>query len=66
MVFNINIVIKDLKAVIPELKNKGYKVYTTNVVNGINVREINKPEKYAIIMGNEGNGVTVDIANMCD
>ena len=66
MVFNINIVIKDLTSVIPELKNKGYKVYTTNVVNGTNVREIIKPEKYAIVMGNEGNGVTTDIANMCD
>ena len=66
MVFNINIVIKDLKEVIPELKNKGYKVYTTNVVNGTNVREIIKTKKYAIVMGNEGNGVTTDIANMCD
>ena len=66
MVFNTNILIRDLKKIIPELKNSGVKVYTTNVVNGTNVRDINIPEKYAIVMGNEGNGVTKEIASLCD
>jgi TrmH family RNA methyltransferase len=66
MVFNTNILIRDLNTFIPELKNNGVKVYTTNVVNGTNVRDISIPEKYAIVMGNEGNGVTKEIANLCD
>ena len=66
MVFNTNIVIKDLNEVIPKLKNDGYKVYTTNVVNGTNLSKVIVPEKYAIVMGNEGNGVTKETANLCD
>jgi TrmH family RNA methyltransferase len=66
MVFNTNILIRDLNEIIPELKNSGVKVYTTNVVNGTNVRDINIPEKYAIVMGNEGNGVIKEIASLCD
>ncbi len=66
MVFNINIVIRDLNETIPELKDKGYTVYTTNVVNGTNLSEVIVPEKYAIVMGNEGNGVTKEIASLCD
>jgi len=66
MVFNINIVIRDLNETIPELKDKGYTVYTTNVVNGTNLSEVTVPEKYAIVMGNEGNGVTKETASLCD
>ena len=66
MVFNSNILIRDLNTFIPELKKKRVKVYTTNVVNGTPVRDIEIPESYAIVMGNEGNGVTKNIASMCD
>ncbi|MCR5483225.1 MAG: RNA methyltransferase [Bacilli bacterium] len=66
MVFNINIVIRDLNETILELKDKGYTVYTTNVVNGTNLSEVTVPEKYAIVMGNEGNGVTEETASLCD
>lgn len=66
MVFNINIVIRDLESVIPELISKGYKVYTTNVVNGTNLNELDIPNKYAIVMGNEGNGVREAIASLCN
>ena len=66
MVFNINIVIRDLNEIIPKLKNKGYKVYTTNVVNGTDLSEVTIPDKYAIVMGNEGNGVTQETAMLCD
>lgn len=66
MVFNINIVIRDLESVIPELISKGYKVYTTNVVNGTNLNELDIPDKYAVVMGNEGNGVRGAIASLCN
>ena len=66
MVFNINIVVRDLSEVIPELTSKGYKVYTTNVESGTNLDLIDIPEKYAIVMGNEGNGVREEIAELCN
>ena len=66
MVFNINIVIRDLESIIPELISKGYKVFTTNVVNGTNLNELDIPDKYAIVMGNEGNGVRETIASLCN
>ena len=61
MVFHINIVEKDLFEELPKLKDK-YKIYTTNVVNGSDVSKINVDKPYAIIMGNEGNGVKKEIA----
>ncbi len=61
MVFHINIVEKDLFEELPKLKDK-YKIYTTNVVNGSDVSKINVDKPYAIIMGNEGNGVKSKIA----
>ena len=61
MVFHINIVEKNLFEELPKLKNN-YKIYTTNVVNGSDVSEINVDKPYAIIMGNEGNGVKKEIA----
>lgn len=66
MVFNINIVIRDLEEVIPELISKGYKVYTTNVEKGTNLDVIDIPDKYAIVMGNEGNGVRNNISSFCN
>ena len=65
MVFNINIVEKDLNELLPELKNT-HRIYTTNVVNGTDVSKLDVDKPYAIVMGNEGNGVKREIADMCD
>ncbi len=66
MIFNVNIIIKDLKEIIPTLKNNNYKIYGTKVTNGKNIKELEKTSKFAIILGNEGNGVDSDILKMCD
>ncbi len=66
MVFNINIVIKDLKETIVNLKKSNYKIYGTKVNGGKLLKTIEKSEKFAIIMGNEGNGVNPFILDMCD
>ncbi len=66
MIFNINIVSKELEDVILDLKNKNYKIYGTKVNGGKNLKMIEKPLKFAIIMGNEGNGVSNNILNLCD
>ena len=66
MIFNINIIEKELEEYIPVLKENGYKVYGTKVDNGKNIKDIEKNEKICIIMGNEGNGVKNSILDMCD
>ena len=66
MIFNINIITRDLMQFVQELKDNNYKVYSTNVVNGIEVKSIENTGNYAIIMGNEGSGVKDELQNMSD
>ncbi len=68
MMFHINIVIKDLKETIEELKNKKIPVYGTRVDGGMDVKNLSyrDHDKYALVMGNEGNGVSPEILNICD
>ena len=41
-------------------------IYSTNVVDGEDIKKIKKPEKYALNMGNEGNGISKEIIDMAD
>lgn len=66
MLFHINIIRKNLEEWIPLLKEQGYLIMGTRVTHGKNVKDIAKPEKSAIIMGNEGNGVRDEILDLCD
>lgn len=65
-IFQINVVCCDIKVVIDELKKKGIKVYGTSLSNGKPLGKFEKVEKYAIVLGNEGNGVREEILKMCD
>lgn len=65
MIFNINIIEKDIEIFIDELKIKDYKIYGTKVNGGKSLKSIEKSNKFAIIMGNEGNGVKPNILNKC-
>ena len=65
MLFNINIVERDLNNFIPTLKENGYKTYGTKVNGGKSLKNVEKCEKFAIIMGNEGSGVKPNILDMC-
>ena len=66
--FHINIVNRNLKELIKELKEKEIPVYGTNVEYGEDIRSLKSKdkEKYALIMGNEGSGVSKDILELCD
>lgn len=66
MMFNINIITRDLYNFIITLKNNNYKIYSTNVKNGNNLKNVLKCNKYAIIMGNEGCGVKECLQELCD
>lgn len=66
LLFHMNILIEDAHNVIPKLKEKGYKIYGTNVTHGKSLKSIAKTEKFVIIMGNEGNGIGEISKELCD
>ena len=65
MIFNINIIERDLKKFIPNLQEKNYKIYGTKVNGGKSLKSVEKSKRFAIIMGNEGSGVKPEILDMC-
>lgn len=65
MIFKLNIIITDLNEVIPKLKEDGYKILTTSVDVGKDIRKVNY-NKCAVILGNEGNGVKDAIHTLAD
>ena len=65
MVNNINIIKKDLVDVILELKVNGYEIIGTKVDGGTDIKNI-KSKKFALLVGNEGNGVSKELLDLCD
>ena len=66
MFCHINIITMDLEEAIRIIKDRNITIYGTNVVNGEDVKNINNKDSYALVMGNEGNGVKKHIQEMCD
>ncbi|MBR2840867.1 MAG: RNA methyltransferase [Bacilli bacterium] len=65
MIFNMNIIKCDLVDFINNIK-KSHKVYGTNVNGGKSLKNVKKNEKFVIIVGNEGNGVSDILLNLAD
>lgn len=63
MLFNINVIRCNIKEKIINLKNDGYTIYATTP-NGEGNFEVN--EKIALVIGNEGNGISDEILEICD
>ena len=51
---------------ISELQKNGVSVYATSLRNAKNIEEIQKVEKMAFVLGNEGNGVKDSTIDLCD
>ena len=51
---------------VKELKNKDYKILGTNVTNGIDARESKTYSHFALIIGNEGRGMSQELEKYCD
>ena len=66
MVFHINFVICDLDETVSKLKSDGYQILGTKVTSGNELKGLEKKKKFAIIMGNEGNGVRGSLLDLCD
>ena len=66
LLFHLNIVIENIENFVPNLKQNGYKIYGTKVTHGKHFKDIEKNEKFVIIMGNEGNGIGEVASELCD
>ncbi len=66
MIFNTNIIISDLNNIIDVIKNKNIPLIGTSLHTDNNLESLNKLDKYAVVFGNEGNGVSENILNKCD
>lgn len=68
MIFHMNIIQKYSSEIIKLLKTLDIPVYGTKVEYGTDVRSLNDKDKkrYALVVGNEGNGVRSEISDMCD
>lgn len=66
LMFHLNVVEKPLEEVISELKQRDYRIYATDVIQGNTLKTTKFAPKTAIIMGNEGAGVSSKIKNLSD
>lgn len=66
MIFNINVIKRNIDEFIDEIHNEDYMVLGTRVTDGENIKDIKVPSKIAIVMGNEGAGVRNEILDKCD
>jgi len=64
MLFNINIIIRDLEEFIPKLDE--YVIYGTDVNNGNNIKNEDVPLKMGLVIGNEGRGISDNIKKLCN
>ena len=65
MIFHINVLRRNLLDFLPVLKGMNYKIVGTDVVSGKDIRKLKK-ENIALVLGNEGNGISEDVKNLCD
>ena len=66
MIFKVNIIRDDLIKVINNLKDNNYVIYGTKVDGGENIDKVVVAPKYALVMGNEGAGVSTKVLELCD
>ena len=66
MMFHIPIVVKNTKQIITELKEQDYKIVGTKVTNGKDVRTASIYSHFALVIGNEGQGISQEIDELCD
>lgn len=66
MIFNTNIIIDDIDKVIDEIKSKNITLIGTSLHTDESLEDVNKLDRYAVVFGNEGNGVSEKVLNKCD
>lgn len=66
MLFNINVIRKNLKTFLPKLKEDNYKIVGTHLTSGIKIKDYIYPKRIALVMGNEGQGISSEVLSLCD
>ena len=66
LIFYTNILVRDLTEEINKLKQDNYYIIGTKVTGGKKVETIEKKYKFAIIVGNEGSGMSKYLDDLCD
>lgn len=66
MFFKINIITCNLRNIIPKLKNNDIKIIGTALNSFKELKQMDKTNKYAIVFGNEGSGISEEIEILCD
>ena len=65
-IFKINIIKEDLISTIKDLKQEGFYIYGTDVTSGTNLHDVKQQNKYALVMGSEGTGVSLNVKRLTD
>ena len=65
MIFHINIIRCDLEEVINKIKGD-IRIIGTSLGDSTPLRMLEKKDRFALIVGNEGNGVKKEILDLCD
>ena len=66
MMFHLPILVLDTEKTIQESKKKDYKIIGTKVTNGEDVRNAAIYSHFALVIGNEGQGISEIIEKLCD
>lgn len=66
LLFQVNIIEDNLTTVINSLKRRNYTIFSTDVEGGKVLGTFNFPEHIALVMGNEGSGVSKEVKSLCD
>ncbi len=65
-IFQIKILKADLNLTVRELKKAGVTVIGTSMGNHAAISELLPPKRYALLLGNEGQGVSPDLQDLAD
>ena len=63
-IFKLNFINANLKEFIPN--HPEYDIYGTNVIKGISLENVKKSNKMALVLGNEGNGISKDVFDVIE
>lgn len=64
--FNVSIIKSKIETFMEKLKNDGYVIYGTALLDACNLKDVKKSSKLAIVLGNEGSGVKKEILSKTD
>lgn len=62
-IFKLNFINTNLVNFLKDKENE-YVIYGTNVINGIPLSSVKKEEKMIFVLGNEGNGISKEVAQI--